>query len=588
MLSELQNMIIYPFKNEHYVSKALSEKNISLDFLDISRKQSYEDFSNYSKPISNFAPDDFLILVSEQVDKELNEKHFIELHRVSQFGWYYDKKHHINSQIFAPLNSQKIDNLLNLNPKLRIDSFDKLRDDYEKRKALNIFSGGLALCYHIYNDDYINFFSKLLFEKSSIKINLSELDSQNESIILLQLLLIHNPNDSRINEKVFPQIKALHLLHNFLSISFRYFYSKNYTISDYLEFLSKEFKQKDELTIVNELNELNDLYVKKGISVTPKNKLIAATKQFIDIAKTESDKLRSFLEDDNSFSKTAIFLLGMLHLHDRLEEQFTFDNFIPTLVNILVMYTKEIKISDGIIEFELDKFFTEQIIFKKVENYLKELNQIRQLIIEYNKLRNSISIKTLNDILNINSENNFLKDELENSNKEKNELQNEKKSLEDTIYNIKNDIKSLQFEKDNLQNEKKSLEVSNHNIKDEIKKLQSEKDNLENDYKKLLQECESLKSQNNNLQSEKNRLQSGIENNHSEENLEKENDNKNDNENKSLPPENINTSAQENESEINKVTPKASTKKSNKSKKSSNIKDEKSPQLDLNMKDKND
>jgi FtsZ-binding cell division protein ZapB len=445
--------IIYPFKEEAFVTKTLSEKRISLDYLDTNRRQTLEDFSNYTKPIFFFSADDFLILINEQVESELQNNHFVDLHQVSQFGWYYEKRHRVNTQIFASTDSIKINNLLQLNPQLRIDSFDKLRDNYKVLKTLNVFSGALALCYHCFKSDYDNFFSKLTVEKSSLKVALSELDSKNDFPILLQLLLVHNPNDSGKNREVFGQEIGLHLLFDFLSASFRYFYSQTYSMSDFLSFLSRELPQNSEYsTLIKGFEDLKELYVQKGLSVTPPNKLIAATKEFLDIAKTESDQLRSFLEGDHSRSKTAIFLLGMLHLGDRLEEQFEFNNFIPSLVDIFVRHTKDIKNTDGIIEFDLDQSLTERNSpLTCVAEYLDELRRARQLLPVLNKLRRSNLVVT--DFIETDSAINSLKNDIEELKNDKKKLESKKNTLQSDIQELEKQITTLQSEKDRLKSE---------------------------------------------------------------------------------------------------------------------------------------
>lgn len=474
-------MIIYPFKEEAFVTKALSEKRISLDYLDIARRQLFDDFHSYAKPIIFFSADDFLILISDDVETELHEKRLIDLHRVSQFGWYYDKHHRVNSQIFASTDSAKINNLLQLNPELRIDSFDKFRDDFQVRKTLNVLSGALALCYHCFRSDYDEFFSKLSLDKSSLKVPRYALDPKNDYVILLQLVLIHNPNDSRINRTLFPQEKALQLLHDFLSVSFKYFYANSYSMSDFLSFLSIEFSQNSEYSsVVKSFTDLNELYVKKGLPVTAPNKLIGATKEFLDIAKTDSDKLRSFLEGDHSLSKTAIFLLGMLHLGDRLEEQFAFDNFVPSLVDMAVRHIKDIKITPDQIDFEIDPGLGgRNTQLNYVSDYLAELRCARELISDINKIKPTNLV--FKDFLSTDSAITSLQNDLQVRKDDKTKLESERDTLQADIANLKNRIETLQSDQTQRQAFHKDLLKENESLTSELGRIQAENNRLKNE-----------------------------------------------------------------------------------------------------------
>ncbi|MCM8809474.1 MAG: hypothetical protein NC934_04810 [Candidatus Omnitrophica bacterium] len=490
----LNNKIIYPFKGEDFVTRALSEKRISLDYLDTSRKQTLKDFQNYTKPIFLFAADDFLILISTEVYSKLQEQHYIDLHEVSQFGWYYEKRHKVNTQIFASYDSIKINNLLKLNPDLRIDSFDKLRDDFKVRKTLNVFSGALALCYHCFKDDYDNFFSKLKVDNSSLKISRSDLDQKNDSVILLQLLLIHNPYDARKKLEDFWQEKNFYSLYGLLSASYKYFYSQTYSMIDFLSFISSELSKDNEYkTLVEGFEDLKEKYVRKGLKFTPSDQLVAATKEFLDIAKTESEKLRSFLDVKPTHTKTAIFLLGMLFLGDRLEEQFEFSNFIPSLVDILVIHTKDIKITDGTIEFELDQSLSKRNSpFKCLADYLEELQKSRQLIPEYNKLKevNFVIKNFIDNDLAISS----IRKENEKKKKEKEELEAEKAFLEDQITKLQKDKNSLKVEIKKLEKDKEELERQKNTLKNINTSVQPENAKSELDQKDLDKNNDSVKS----------------------------------------------------------------------------------------------
>ncbi len=154
----------------------------------------------------------------------------------------------------------------------------------------------------------------------------------------------------------------------------------------FLEYLANKI---DNEGVVQDLTQLSELYVAKGLTYDPKIQHTKIIKEFLDVAKTEKGSLK---EDLNNYknNKSSIFLLGMLHLGDRLDEQFEFDNFIPSIVALTMTHIVDIYIEGkflliGLNETETDKNRNNK--FTYIREYFNELNLIKGIQEEIEKLK---------------------------------------------------------------------------------------------------------------------------------------------------------------------------------------------------------
>jgi hypothetical protein len=215
-----------------------------------------------------------------------------------------------------------------------------------------------------------------------------------------------------------------------------YFLKNDYSMGNFLEYMAKEFSKYDEIKpIADEFIKLNNLYVKKGLPVDTKFPPTTRTKEFLDLAKTESEYLKELLES-NKLDKTAVFLLGMLNLGDRLDEQFSFDYFIPAIVDLTMRHIVDIQISEKELVISFDQ---------------KEINRNRNNKFEYVKCYFK-ELHTLNEILN-----------------EVNDLST-KSTLFKKIYESRTGIKILQADVKELSSNMESLDLQKDGLIDQIKK----------------------------------------------------------------------------------------------------------------------
>ena len=484
-----QSSVILVFKSEQYMMKSLSEKVVSIDFVDPKRAQSYFDFANYTKPLINYKPDDFLVLFDESAYKELIAMKSIGLERAAQFGWYYEKRHKVNIQIFSATDSTKMQNLLELNPALIVDSFDKLRNDLNISKKINMLAGALSLCYYVYKEDYDSLFKKFVINKNVWAIDLNSLEPRNDYAIITQLAVLTNSNDDVFINKFYSNQPQFILLYKFYKHSLNYLFHNTYSMSGYLEYLSKELStNKNYSHLSDSLQVLNSEYVKKGISNTPKDKFVGSIKEFLEISKTESAKLKPFLDSEGGISKTALFLLGTLHLFDLLEEQFQFDNFIPLYVELFLKDIVEIKLQDNkiIIEFSEDVFKKDRNKkYTYITEYFREIRREENLLKEISELKDRNSVKETEKL------------EIEdNLNKMDREIGNLKDELDDKIKFCSELLK----EKEEVISKKDHVEKENEKLNKKIQELLAEREVTEKKLDDLLAENEKIHSVEDNVQ----------------------------------------------------------------------------------------
>ena len=106
---------------------------------------------------------------------------------------------------------------------------------------------------------------------------------------------------------------------------------------------------------MKDLTELNDRYVTKGLSYDTGTKVGAYVQDFINLASTPTHNIKSHLDSSDKLKLTPIFLVGMLNLGPRLDEQFQFDNFVPSIISLLTENITDMEATNQYISIIIDK-----------------------------------------------------------------------------------------------------------------------------------------------------------------------------------------------------------------------------------------
>lgn len=482
---------IYKVREESYVTKIISEQIISLEYLDLAddQKQSLQEFKNFSKPLLQYKTDDFLILLDEERDEKLWQNKQLDLYEVLQFGWYYEKRHKTELQLFSSTSPTKISNLHEINPNLRIDSFDKYRNHYRPVKVHNVLTGAFGLCYSIFKKEYDNLFRKFKIQKDKWLLNRDKLETSDYVMLTQLFLLIDAKRTNLINEFMQGEsLRGYRILGKYLKEAVNYFTVNDYSMKGFLNYFKATSRKSEELNpFAKGFQQLSERYVKYGMMTESENPITMLTKEFIDVAKARSSELKHFLEKEE-FSKTSVFLLGMLHLGDRLDEQFSFDNFIPAIVNLGMKDLVDVSVNAEEVIFsfsanEVEKNRNNK--FNYINGYIDELKTIKdlnadiyQLSQESSKLETNRQLRK--DIKEIIAENKNLTTRKQGLIKQKDEL---KQKVEESEFwkksyaELKKEIKEKELVKKafkDLQDKKKKLKIKKRQLNEEIKDLKSE------------------------------------------------------------------------------------------------------------------
>ncbi len=506
---------LYRVISKDYVTKILSEQTISIDYVDIESIQNIVEFVEFANPTIQYKADDFLFSLSKEKEGLLRKNKWLELSKVEQFGWYYAKIHKSNFQNYENFEPKKLRRLFDANPELTIDSFDKYRKFYRPIKATNVLNGAFGLAYTVFKDDYDNFFRKIKIQKDKWIFDKSILN-KSDYPILTHLFLFYNAETKGLNKTLLKdnELEGVRIFSYYLETALNYFLRNDYTMDDFLSKMQGEFAQYPKLKVfADDFKLLNDRYVKKGLSVETKNPITIATKEFIDLAKSESENLNELLTK-NDLNKTAVFLLGMLNLGDRIDEQFSFDNFIPAIVELTMRHIVDIKVSEKEVVVSFDQKEIEKNRnnkFDYVKNYFKELHTLKDFSDELNDLTQKSSLfkkiyASQTEIIELDTDSKILEKDIEryglkkknlinqaresrwfdnkyeewiNSENEKESLEKITKSLSDEISGLKDDKKDYEKEESNLSKENDSLKAKIKTLKQTKKYLKLEKDQIE-------------------------------------------------------------------------------------------------------------
>jgi len=504
---------LYRIISKEYVTKILSELKIAIDYVDINSIQNLDEFVEFAKPTIQYKADDFLFSLSKENEDILNTNKYLELSRVEQFGWYYGKIHKSEIQLYNATSPIKFRRLIDSNPELKVDSFDKYRDFFRPIKATNVLNGAFGLAYTIFKDDYDNFFRKIKIHKDKWIIDRSILE-KTDYPILTHLFLFYNAETKGLNKTLLKgdELEGVRIFSYYLETALNYFLRNNYTMDNFLLNMHEEFAQDPKLKVfADDFKLLNDRYVKKGLSIDTKNPITLATKEFIDLAKTESENLKLLKQKD--LNKTAVFLLGMLNLGDRIDEQFSFDNFIPAIVELTMQHIVDINVSDK----EISISFAQKVIeknrnnkFDYVKNYFEELHKVKGFSDEIDFLTKKSNLLTQKsnlfkkiyesktEIIELDTDLKELSSKKESFELKKKELieqvnnsewfvssygkwmnsENEKFELGKNIKNLNKDISNLKDNKNDYEKEESNLSKENDILKAKIKTLKQVKEIL--------------------------------------------------------------------------------------------------------------
>jgi len=371
-------MIVVPFIDEISVQNALSQLRISLTYLDLSRRQTFEEFRQILKPEISYSGKDCLILLGDEELEQLSRNKWLDLSSVEQIGWYSDDQHGVNERLLRNLDPQRFENIRQQNPKLKIANFSMLQDSQKLLKQVNVLAGGFGLCYYHFREDYDSFFTRCDVKDTEWLLPRKIID-RNDAAIVAQLLLLDPASADTIGKTLFSNEKNFPTLQTLLKSSFDFFVSESFSVEKYFNKLENEFNEEEETkTIALSLRQLYEGYVRKGLPGFDRSPISAAVRKFIDLAKNDIPELGQVLNNKPDIPKVSLFLLGMMHRADHIEKQFEFGNFIPAFIEFLCGSTESLSISiDDVI-----------ISFKKVvamDKSIRKLHFINQYLLHLKK-----------------------------------------------------------------------------------------------------------------------------------------------------------------------------------------------------------
>ena len=419
--------------NEDYVTKILSEQQLLSEYIDWESQQTLNEFTKFEKPEIKYVPNDFLMKISGGTLNDLKEKRMIEFYKVDSYGWYDSKVHRNQIKLFNVAHPNKLNNLREQNPSIQANSFNQFRKSFRPKMASNILKGAMGLAYHQFKNDYDEFFRKIECQDDQWIIKITDLDAY-DSQILIQLLLFQNNRSEELINSITKGSTTLAIYFRILDYALDYFIYNEYSMKDFLKTMAANMKEPETEPLIAELKQLSDRYVDKGLSYNPQISHTKYIKEFIDLAKTDTGQLKHLL-DGKELSRSAIFLLGMLNLGDRLDEQFAFGNFVPSIISLTMEHISGIRTSKDLIIISFDISEIEKNRnnkFTYVKEYFNELQLVKDLKDQLEELK--VEAET------INSEIGTLKEEKDNdknndtsSNEDiQKELGNESNKSEDT------------------------------------------------------------------------------------------------------------------------------------------------------------
>ncbi len=338
-------------KNDAITTEVISEKRILPSDVDWNRVVSLEDFKTYKCFDVAFYPEDFLLLLSDEAIAKLQAGEYLPLSASQQIGWYARIVHETNISILNEAGGAKLANISSANPSITIGSFDILRNHVILLKRNNILAGGFALCYASFRDEFDEFFMQFHTSSTRWRLPLNNYDNRKHGFFLFLLALFADTANGDNFSKLFGESPVFKILKKVYERALKYFITNKYEAGSFISEIAEEIKTiPDAESTYNALGELLHRYINGGIHYTPTENFTVMVKDFIDMAQTETENLRKFLEQKPTNRKSSVFLLGMLHTASRLEDQFELQNFellLPSLFAEALMAVE--KTSDDIV-----------------------------------------------------------------------------------------------------------------------------------------------------------------------------------------------------------------------------------------------
>jgi hypothetical protein len=464
--------IIYCVRDKEYSRMILSENRVRIDMIDFSLTQTLNEFSSFLKPNIYYSPEDFLFSLSDENDNLFQKEKIVELSQVEHFGWYYGQYHKSQIQLFSMASPQKFEFIKSSNPTLVISSFDRYRESYRPIQATNILNGAIGLSYYSFREDFDQFFQKIKIDKNQWIIEKSTVDKKEYAILAL-LFLYHNARTNELNKTVFTgdSLRSIRMLSTFLELAMNYFVENDYTMDGFLNKMSGQLDLDNDLKIyAKNLKILCEKYVKKGLPYNPDDPFTRFSKQFIDLAKTETNKLNKF-KSEEGLSIISVSLVGMVHLGDRIDEIISFDSFIPAIIELTMKHVIKIEATNDQIFISFDNREVEKNRnnkFNYVRQYIQELKDVKKLIDATDEL--SIRKKTYKKNYGLHTDLNKIKNDNTSLEKEIEELKKDLEGKQNKLLAIKDRIASIDKES---QSKRKILDDKKHKLSDLNKQIAS-------------------------------------------------------------------------------------------------------------------
>lgn len=499
-------MFVIPLK-ENTETEVLSLSNIYLNQIDAEKKQPLEDFKEFSHPEISYKSEDCLILISEKTWKQLQENNSIPISDVEQFGWYSVDKHTLKKELYEKIEPQRFRDIEKKNPNLHFKSFSIIRNQSIIQKQINCLTGGLALCYYQFRNDYDSFFAKLE-HISSRWILPRELIDKKDFIVFTQLLMLDSGDRTNIAEKIFSKEKLYIQIYHLLKSTLYFLRRNTFTNEEYFKFISEEFSKHDATKeLLPEFAQLYERYINKGLELKNISPLTHSIRVFFDLAQNDIANLYKVVNQNKEIPKTSLFLIGMYHTASSMDKQFEFGNVVPSFVNLLSSSIDDISINDKDIELQFRKDAIENNIdkFSWLWNYISALKSCKnlekgiELLNESDKknlyeaeLRNiDREIQNLNTKISTNEI--ILKTKNENDELRK-ELTEEQENHNNTIAKNKEKVEALNSKTRELENKLTSEQTKNDLLGRDLIALRGTNEEIEKEMVKKNQEILNLHS----------------------------------------------------------------------------------------------
>jgi predicted nuclease with TOPRIM domain len=313
--------------------------------------------------------------------------------------------------------------------------------------------GGLLCCHRFYSKEYDAFFEKLIPRNDSIEIDLRDIELKRDLPILVQVFLFKENQLFGLLEEL--GVEAVPIYAKILQSAYSFFAENDYDSGKFVEYIDSTTDDPGTRDIIEELKKLHEEFVKKACKFEPSSPINKAFKEFFSHS---SSDIGDVLNLEKAPSKTALFLLGMFWLGDRVENEGATCTYLSSHLSLLFDSCTSMELKDGHIRINL-KAFDEKVDKRRVEA-LKQYYDIS---------------KSINDLKGKEEE---LTKERQQHSKRNSDLQNEVKELKVAGSGFDKEIKKLKEENAEIQKQNETLKTDIDELKDEGKKLIEAKEKL--------------------------------------------------------------------------------------------------------------